>query len=100
MLDIGGESTRPGALPVGVQEELDRVLPIIEGLRGAPVPVSIDTVKPEVMRAAIAAGAQMVNDINALRDAAAMEYCCRRRCSRMPDAQAGRSANHAGAATL
>ncbi|MGA9665314.1 MAG: dihydropteroate synthase [Gallionella sp.] len=72
LLDIGGESTRPGALPVGVQEELDRVLPIIEGLRGAPVPVSIDTVKPEVMRAAIAAGAQMVNDTNALRDAAAM----------------------------
>jgi dihydropteroate synthase len=72
MIDVGGESTRPGAVPVGVQEELDRVLPIIEGLRGAPVPVSIDTFKPEVMRAAIAAGAQMVNDINALQDAAAM----------------------------
>jgi dihydropteroate synthase len=72
MIDIGGESTRPGALPVGIQEELDRVLPIIEGLRGAPVPVSIDTFKPEVMRAAVAAGAQMVNDINALQDAAAM----------------------------
>jgi dihydropteroate synthase len=72
LLDIGGESTRPGAKPVGIQEELDRVLPVIEGLRGAPVPVSIDTFKPEVMRAAIAAGAQMVNDINALQDAAAM----------------------------
>jgi dihydropteroate synthase len=72
MLDIGGESTRPGAQPVSVQEELDRVLPVIEGLRGAPVPVSIDTFKPEVMQAAIAAGAQMVNDINALQDAAAM----------------------------
>jgi dihydropteroate synthase len=72
ILDIGGESTRPGAKPVGVQEELDRVLPVIEGLRGAPVPVSIDTRKPEVMRAAITAGAQMVNDINALQDAAAM----------------------------
>jgi dihydropteroate synthase len=73
MIDIGGESTRPGARPVGIQEEQDRVLPIIEGLRGAPVPVSIDTCKAEVMKAAIAAGAQMVNDINALQDAAAMD---------------------------
>lgn len=73
MLDIGGESTRPGAQPVGVQQELDRVLPVIEGLRGASVPISIDTCKPQVMRAAIAAGAQMVNDINALQDAAALE---------------------------
>ena len=73
MLDVGGESTRPGARPVGIQEELDRVLPVIEGLRGAPVPVSIDTFKPEVMRAAISAGADMVNDINALQDAVAMK---------------------------
>ncbi len=73
ILDIGGESTRPGAQPVSVQEELDRVLPIIEGLRGAPVPISIDTRKPEMMRAAIAAGVQMVNDIDALQDAAAMQ---------------------------
>jgi dihydropteroate synthase len=72
IIDIGGESTRPGAQPVGVQEELDRVLPIIECLHGAPVPVSIDTCKPQVMQAAIAAGVQMVNDINALQDAAAM----------------------------
>jgi dihydropteroate synthase len=73
ILDVGGESTRPGAQPVGVQEELDRVLPVIEGLRGIAVPISIDTCKPEVMRAAIAAGAQMVNDINALQNAAAIE---------------------------
>ena len=72
IIDIGGESTRPGARPVGVQEELDRVLPIIEGLRGAPAPISVDTCKPQVMQAAIAAGAQMVNDINALQGAAAM----------------------------
>jgi dihydropteroate synthase len=77
ILDIGGESTRPGAHPVGVQEELDRVLPVIEALCGVsapipPVPISIDTFKPEVMQAAIAAGALMVNDINALQDAAAM----------------------------
>src|SRR5450759_2540737 len=72
ILDIGGESTRPGAQPVSIQEELDRVLPIIEGLRGAPLPISIDTFKPVVMQAAIAAGAQMVNDIDALPDVAAM----------------------------
>jgi len=72
ILDIGGESTRPGALPVSVQQEMARVLPVIEGLRGVSVPISVDTSKPEVMRAAIAAGAQMVNDIDALRDAAAM----------------------------
>lgn len=73
ILDIGGESTRPGAAPVGVQEELDRVLPLIERLRGSPVPISIDTCKPEVMRAAIAAGAQMVNDINALQNESALQ---------------------------
>ncbi len=67
ILDIGGESTRPGALPVSVQEELDRVMPVIEGLRGVSVPLSVDTCKPEVMRAALAAGASMVNDINALQ---------------------------------
>jgi len=73
ILDIGGESTRPGAQPVGAQEELDRVLPIIEGLRGVPIPLSVDTCKPEVMRAAINAGVQMINDINALQDAAALD---------------------------
>jgi len=72
IIDIGGESTRPGAQPVSLQEELDRVLPVIEGLRGASVPISIDTFKPEVMRQAIAAGAHMVNDINALQDEAAL----------------------------
>jgi dihydropteroate synthase len=73
ILDIGGESTRPGALPVSVQEELDRVLPIIEALHGAPLAISVDTSKPAVMQAAIAAGAQMINDINALQDATAMQ---------------------------
>jgi dihydropteroate synthase len=73
LLDIGGESTRPGAAPVGIQQELDRVIPVLEGLRGAPVPLSIDTRKPEVMRAALAAGAAMVNDINALQEPGALE---------------------------
>jgi dihydropteroate synthase len=73
ILDIGGESTRPGAPSVGVQEELDRVLPVIEALHDLSVPISIDTFKPEVMKAAIACGAQMVNDINALQDESAMQ---------------------------
>jgi len=67
ILDIGGESTRPGALVVSEQQELDRVLPVIEGLHDIAVPISIDTWKPAVMRAALAAGASMVNDINALQ---------------------------------
>ena len=67
LLDIGGESTRPGALSISVQEELDRIMPVIEGLHGAPVPLSVDTYKPEVMRSALAAGVSMINDINALQ---------------------------------
>lgn len=68
ILDIGGESTRPGAEVVPVEEELRRVIPVIEALRTAcKLPISIDTYKPEVMRAAIAAGADIVNDVNALR---------------------------------
>jgi dihydropteroate synthase len=68
LLDIGGESTRPGATAVSVQVELDRVLPLIERLRGQlAVPISIDTSKPAVMRAAVAAGAGMINDVRALR---------------------------------
>jgi dihydropteroate synthase len=73
LLDIGGESTRPGAAEVGEQQELDRVLPVIEGLRGIAVPISIDTWKPGVMRAAIGAGASMVNDVNALQAAGALQ---------------------------
>ena len=73
ILDIGGESARPGALPVSLQEELDRVLPVVEALRRQiDIPISIDTTKPEVMRAAVAAGAAMVNDVNALRAADAL----------------------------
>ena len=68
ILDIGGESTRPGAAAVSVQEELDRVIPVIEALAAElPVPVSVDTSKPEVMRAAVAAGAGLINDVAALR---------------------------------
>lgn len=72
ILDIGGESTRPGAQTVSVQQELDRVLPVIEGLRGVAVPLSVDTCKAEVMRAALAAGIHMVNDIDALQQPQAL----------------------------
>lgn len=73
ILDIGGESSRPGAEAVSVEEEIARTIPVIEALRGAGVPLSIDTAKPAVMRAAIAAGASMVNDIEALRAPGALE---------------------------
>ena len=68
ILDIGGESTRPGAEKVSIEQELDRVLPVIEALVAQTnIPISIDTYKPEVMRAALAAGAKMINDVNGLR---------------------------------
>ncbi|NSW54694.1 MAG: dihydropteroate synthase [Armatimonadetes bacterium] len=68
ILDIGGESTRPGSEPVPVQQELDRVVPVITALRAAiDVPLSVDTSKPEVARQALSAGAHIINDINGLR---------------------------------
>lgn len=74
VVDVGGESTRPGAPEVSVEEELRRVVPVIEALAAAlPVPVSIDTSKPEVMRAAARAGAGLINDVMALRRPGAME---------------------------
>ena len=73
ILDIGGESTRPGAEPVGLTEELARVLPVLEGALKLGCPVSIDTFKPEVMEQALALGADIVNDINALRAPGAIE---------------------------
>lgn len=72
-LDIGGESTRPGSEPVSIEDELRRVIPVIEGLRDCGVPLSIDTFKPEVMDQALAAGADLINDIYALRQEGALE---------------------------
>ena len=72
ILDVGGESSRPGAQPVSIEEELSRVLPVVEALHDRNVPVSVDTCKAEVMRAAIAAGAAMINDINALQGEGAL----------------------------
>jgi len=74
ILDVGGESTRPGAEPVPAQQEIDRVLPVIESICGElDVAVSVDTSKPEVMRAAVAAGAGLINDVYALRRPGALE---------------------------
>ncbi|CAH2786766.1 MAG: Dihydropteroate synthase (EC [uncultured Paraburkholderia sp.] len=73
IIDIGGESTRPGAPPVALDEELERVIPLIEQLHGANVPLSIDTYKPEVMRRALDAGADLINDIWGFRMPGAIE---------------------------
>ena len=73
LLDIGGESTRPGAAEIDENEEARRVLPLIERLADCGKPVAVDTRKPEVMRRAIAAGASMINDVNALRAPGAIE---------------------------
>ncbi|MGH8763769.1 MAG: dihydropteroate synthase [Nitrosospira sp.] len=73
LLDIGGESTRPGSIPVSTEEELRRTIPVVQALASMDVSVSIDTSKAEVMRAAINAGAVMINDVNALRAPGALE---------------------------
>ncbi|HET8704085.1 MULTISPECIES: dihydropteroate synthase [Castellaniella] len=73
LLDIGGESTRPGAQAVPADEELRRILPVIESLRDCGVPLSVDTCKPSVMQAALAAGADMINDIGGFSAPGAIE---------------------------
>jgi len=73
LLDIGGESTRPGSAPVSAEEEIARVIPVIEGLRGADIALSVDTMKPEVMAAALAAGADMINDVRGLEAPGALQ---------------------------
>jgi dihydropteroate synthase len=78
IIDIGGESTRPGAAPVAEDEEIARVVPVLRGLRDAGVPISIDTSKPAVMRAALDAGAAIVNDVNALQAPGALDLVAER----------------------
>lgn len=73
LLDVGGESTRPGAAPVALDEERRRVLPVIEALAAAGVPLSVDTQKPELMREAVAAGAALINDVNGFEAPGALE---------------------------
>ena len=76
MIDIGGESTRPGAQPVDAEQEIERVVPVIKSIRQqSGIPISIDTSKPEVMKAAVTAGANLVNDVNALQAEGAVECC-------------------------
>jgi dihydropteroate synthase len=67
IIDIGGESTRPGALPVSIQEELARILPVMAAMRGCGAAISVDTCKPEVMQAALEAGADIINDVTGMR---------------------------------
>lgn len=81
LLDIGGESTRPGAATVSEDEELARVLPLFHGLADARIPLSIDTRRPRVMREAISAGAAMVNDIEALEAPGALEAVAAAGCA-------------------
>jgi dihydropteroate synthase len=77
ILDVGGESTRPGSLAVNLDEELQRVIPVIEALRDKKIPLSIDTQKTEVMDAAMKAGAAMINDVNALRAEGALQVAAK-----------------------
>jgi dihydropteroate synthase len=81
LLDIGGESTRPGSEAVSAEQELGRVRPVLEGLSGVGVPISIDTSKRAVAEAALEGGAEIVNDVTALRsDPALAELCAEREC--------------------
>ena len=80
LLDLGAESSRPGATPTSLADELDRLLPVLDALRDCGVPLSVDTYKPEVMRAALAHGADMINDIFALRMPGALEAVLTTEC--------------------
>ncbi|HXV08493.1 MAG TPA: dihydropteroate synthase [Burkholderiales bacterium] len=73
ILDLGAESTRPGAAPVSAEAEAARVLPVLDAVRGLPLPISVDTRKPETMRAALSHGASMINDIDALQAPGALD---------------------------
>jgi dihydropteroate synthase len=81
LLDLGAESSRPGAIPTSLDDELRRLVPVLEALEGCGVPVSVDTYKPEVMRAALAHGAAMINDIYALRMPGALEVVADSDCA-------------------
>ena len=80
ILDIGGESTRPGSVPVSLEQELDRVLPVVEGLRDAGTAISVDTMKPEIMAAVLVAGADMINDVRGFETPGAFEAVAASAC--------------------
>ncbi len=97
IVDVGGESTRPGAAAIGAQQEIDRVVPVIERIAArSHVLLSVDTSKPEVMAAAATAGAQLINDVRALQATGALEAAANERRGRVPDAHAGRARHDAG----
>ena len=81
LLDLGAESSRPGVIPTSLDDELKRLLPVLDALVDCGVPISVDTYKPEVMRAAIAHGAAMINDIYALRRPEAIEAVAESDCA-------------------
>jgi dihydropteroate synthase len=81
VIDVGGESSRPGALAVSIQEEMDRVLPVLQGLRDLQKPISVDTRRPQVMQEALKAGASMINDIDALAAPGALEVVAASQCA-------------------
>ena len=97
IVDIGGESTRPGATPVTLQLELDRVMPVIEQLHAeCDLPLSIDTSKPEVMGAAVTAGAAIINDVSALRNDGAVTMVAELDVAICLMPQPGQTGQHAG----
>jgi dihydropteroate synthase len=81
IVDVGGESSRPGSLPVSVEEEIGRILPVLEGLKSLAKPISVDTRRPAVMQAALQAGASMINDIDALTAPGALEAVAKSDCA-------------------
>ncbi|WP_142805029.1 dihydropteroate synthase [Tepidiphilus sp. J10] len=81
LLDFGAESTRPGAEPVPAEQELERLLPVLEALKGAPVPLSVDTMKPEVMREVLRVGADLINDVAGFRLPGAIEAVAASDCA-------------------
>jgi dihydropteroate synthase len=81
LIDIGGESTRPGAQPVSEQQELERVLPVLGALHDLTIPISVDTRRPQVMREALKAGASMINDVEALGAPGALEAVAKTGCA-------------------
>ena len=83
MIDVGGESSRPGSEPLSLQEELDRVMPILEALKDAPVAISLDTYKAKVMKAAVELGIDCINDIWAFRQPHAIEAIAKSSCGVM-----------------
>ena len=81
LIDLGAESSRPGAIPTTLDEELARLLPVLQALKGCGIPISVDTYKPTVMRAALDHGASMINDIFALRQSGAIEAVANSECA-------------------